>query len=237
MSAARTILLLRPEPEAAAFADALEARLPGRFRAVAAPPFVIENRSAAIDLDGVQCFAFTSAHAVRGFDMPAGPPSLPAWCVGSATAAAARAAGFVAISADGDAAALVRLIAGAWQPSGGDVLYLRGAHVAGDLAGQLRTCGVAVREAVVYDQPARPLPEPARALLAAGAADVVAIFSARGARLFAAAAESAGWPLGTSVVVAISTAADAALGGLGVARRVVAERPDRYGMLEALATI
>ena len=39
MAETPTILLFRPEPEAAVFAAALEARLPGRFRAVAAPVF------------------------------------------------------------------------------------------------------------------------------------------------------------------------------------------------------
>jgi uroporphyrinogen-III synthase len=235
MTEARTILLFRPEAEAAAFAAALDACWPGRFRAVAAPLFTIEPLPAAIDLDGVQGLAFTSAHAVAAVGGAA--TGLPAWCVGPRTAAAARAAGLAAVAADGDVAALARLVAAAWRPGAGKVLYLRGRHAAGDLAGRLRAAGVAVRERVVYDQPTRPLPAAARSLLAAGDAEVLAFFSARGARLFAAEARAAGWPLDAAAAVSIAGGADAGLAGLGLGRRVVAARPDRKGMLAAIGAL
>ncbi|HVH02170.1 MAG TPA: uroporphyrinogen-III synthase, partial [Amaricoccus sp.] len=74
-------------------------------------------------------------------------------------------------------------------------------------------------------------------LLAAGEAEVLGFFSARGARLFAAAAREAGWPLGGATALAIGGAAAAALDGLDVGRRVVAPTPDRAGMLAALAAL
>jgi uroporphyrinogen-III synthase len=234
MAEARTILLFRPEAEATGFAAALEARWPGRFRAVPAPPFAIEPLPAAIDLEGVQGLAFSSAHAVAVLAARGAPAGLPAWCVGPRTAAAARAAGLEAVSADGDVSALARLVAAAWRPGAGAVLYLRGRHAAGDLAARLRAAGVAVRERVVYDQPARPLPAAARGLLAAGDADVLAFFSARGARLFAVEARAAGWPLAAAAAVSIAAGTDAGLAGLGLGRRVVAARPDREGMLAAI---
>jgi uroporphyrinogen-III synthase len=237
MAEARTILLFRPEAEAADFAAALEARWPGRFRAVPAPPFAIEPLPAAVDLEGVQGLAFTSAHAVAALAAQRAPAGLPAWCVGSRTAAAARAAGLAAVSADGDVAALARLVAVASRPGAGAVLYLRGRHAAGDLAARLRAAGVAVRECVVYDQPERPLPAVARGLLAAGGADVLTFFSARGARLFAAEARTAGWPLAGTVAVSIASGVDAGLEGLGLGQRVVAARPDREGMLAAIARL
>jgi uroporphyrinogen-III synthase len=237
MAKARTILLFRPKPQAAAFAAALDARFPGRFRAVPAPIFAIEPLPVAVDLDGVQGLAFTSAHAVAAFAALGLASALPAWCVGAATAAAARAAGLAAVSADGDAAALARLVAGAWRPGAGEVLYLRGRHAAGDLAARLREAGVAVRDVVVYDQPPRPLQQEARALLAAGGADLLAFFSPRGARLFAAEAKAAGWPLGAVAAVSISAATDAGLEGLGIGQRTVAARPDQAGMLAALARL
>ena len=235
MAEARTVLLLRPEAEAAAFAAALEARAPGRFLAVPAPPFAIETLPGAIGLAGVQGLAFTSAHAVAAFAAQGLATGLPAWCVGPGTAAAARAAGLAATSAGGEVAALARLVAAAWRPGAGDVLHLRGRHAAGDLAGRLRAAGVATREAVVYDQPARPLPPEARRILAAGGAEALAFFSPRGARLFAAEARDAGWPLSAAAAVSISAAADAGLAGLGFARRVVAASPDREAMLAAIA--
>jgi uroporphyrinogen-III synthase len=236
MAEARTILLFRPEAQAAAFAAALEARFPGRFRPVPAPVFTIEPLPVAIDLDGVQGLAFTSAHAVSAFAALGVATALPAWCVGAATAAAARAAGLAAVSAGGDAAALVRLVAEAWRPGAGAVLHLRGRHAAGDLAGRLRDAGVPVRDLVVYDQPARPVPPAARAALAGGA-DLLAFFSPRGARLFAAEARVAGWPLGAAAAASISAATDAGLEGLGIGRRLVASRPDQPGMLAIIARL
>jgi uroporphyrinogen-III synthase len=235
MAEARTILLFRPEAQAAAFATALGARSPGRFRPVPAPVFAIEPLPVALDLDGVQGLAFTSAHGVAAFAALGLATALPAWCVGASTAAAARAAGLAAVSADRDAAALARLVAEAWRPHAGAVLHLRGRHAAGDLAARLRELGVAVRELVVYDQPARPVPPEARALLATGRADILAFFSPRGARLFATEARAAGWPLGGAAAVSMSTATDAGLEGLGVGRRVVAARPDQPAMLAAVA--
>ena len=119
----------------------------------------------------------------------------------------------------------------------GDVLYLRGAHAAGDLVARLREAGVPARDLVVYDQPARPVPPEARALLAAGGADLVAAFSPRGARLFAAEARAAGWPLDAASAVSISPATDAGLDGLGFGRRLVARRPDQPAMLAAIARL
>jgi uroporphyrinogen-III synthase len=235
MTEPRTILLVRPEPQAAAFAAALDARFPGRFRAVPAPVFAVETLPVAIGLEGVRGLAFTSVHGVEAAAAQRLPAGLPAFCVGAATAAAARAAGFAAVSADGDAAALARLVAQRWRPGDGDLLHLRGRHAAGALAARLREAGVPARELVVYDQPARPVPAEARAVLAAGGADVLAFFSPRGARLFAAQALEAAWPLGDAAAVSISAATDAALDGLGLGRRLVAARPDRPGMLAALA--
>lgn len=233
MPAPRTILIFRPYAGAAAFAAALEARRPGAFRAVAAPLFTIEPLPADVDAAGVAGVALTSAHAVPAAVQLELPHGTTAWCVGRETEAAARAAGLVAVSADGDAGALVRTIVAA-RPDGA-VLYLRGAHASADLVARLGSAGVTAREAVVYDQRATPLPAEAEALLASGAVDVAAFFSARGARLFSAAAEASGWRLDRTDAVSIGAGADAELAGLGFAGRRVAATPDRAGMLDAIA--
>jgi uroporphyrinogen-III synthase len=235
MAEARTILLFRPEAQAAAFAGALAEQWPGRFRAVAAPLTAIEFLPGPLDLAGVQGLAFTSANAVAAFAARGAAGGLPAWCVGGTTAAAARAAGLAAVAAGGDVAALARLIVAAHRPGTGEVLHLRGRHVAGDLVGMLEAAGVPARALVIYDQPARPLPAAARTLLEAGEAELLAFFSPRGAQRFAVEARSAGWPLGSATAVAISAATDAELDGLRLGRRIVAAAPDREGMLAALA--
>jgi uroporphyrinogen-III synthase len=237
MTEARTILVVRPEAQAAAFAAAIDARFPGRFRPVAAPVFGIEPLPVTIDLDGVQGLVFTSVHGVEAVAARRLTTELPAWCVGAATTAAARDAGFAAVSADGDAAALARLVAEMWRPGAGEVLHLRGRHATGDLVSRLEEAGVPARDLVVYDQPARPVPPEARTLLAAGGGDLLAFFSPRGARLFAAEARAAGWPLGAAMAVSISPATDAGLDGLELGRRCVAQRPDQPGMLAAIARL
>ena len=95
--------------------------------------------------------------------------------------------------------------------------------------------GVPARAAELYDQVACDLPPDARALLAEGRVDLIALFSARSARLFAAAARDAGWNLAPVTTVALSPAVDTALDGLGQARRLTAAEPTREGMLAALA--
>jgi uroporphyrinogen-III synthase len=234
--AARTLLLTRPRPQSLAFAAALEAALPGRFRPVIAPLLAIAPTLAEVDLGGIQGLIFTSANGVDQFAARCDERGLPAFCVGDMTAAAARAEGFSARSADGDVEALAALVAAANRPSGGAFLHVRGRHAAGDLVGRLAAAGVPALAVALYDQTRLPIGGEARALLAAGRADVLALFSPRTARLFAEAARHEGWNLGATVAVALSPAADAAL-DLTVADRRIASEPTRAGMLGALAAL
>jgi uroporphyrinogen-III synthase len=228
-----TLLLTRPQPQSEAFAAEVAARLPGRFRPIISPLLAIVTAGDPPRLGGIAALAFTSANGVAAYLDAGGPTSLPAYCVGPGTAAAAREAGFTARSADGDAAALAALI-GRERP--GPVLHLRGRHAAADLAALLEGRGIPARAAVVYDQRAVPPSPEARGLGEAGGLDVVTAFSPRSARLLAEAA--AGWRLDRTRGVAISAAADAPLAAfLPPARRVAAPRPDRDGMIEALARL
>jgi uroporphyrinogen-III synthase len=235
MAEPRTLLLTRPRAQSTDFARVLRDRLPGRFRPVVAPLIEIVPVAAELDLDGLQALLFTSANGVAQFAARSSDRSLPALCVGDITAEAARAAGFVAESADGDVIALARLAQARFRPGAGAYLHVRGRHAAGDLAGALAATGVSVRAAEIYDQAPRAMPAEAQALLAAARVDAVALFSPRSARIFAAAAREAGWPLADATAVALSSPADAALDGLGFGRRLVAAAPTREGMLAALA--
>jgi uroporphyrinogen-III synthase len=228
-----TLLLTRPAPQAEAFAADLAVRLPGRFRVVHAPSIAIVPTGTLPDLHDVSALAFTSAAGVRAYLEAGGAPSLPAYCVGRETAAAAAEAGFAARSADGDAAALAALIV---RERPGAVLHLRGRHAAADLATMLVAQGVPARSSILYDQQAIPPSPEVRPLGEAGEIDVVTAFSPRSARLLAAAARD--WRLDGTRSVAISAAADAPLDGLLPARRrLVAPSPDREGMLSALARL
>lgn len=133
------VLVLRPSPGAEKTAARLGAL---GFRPISSPLLRYERvaRIASADLQGVQAVALTSAAAARAAaeDVAAGlaPRSLfelPVYCVGDATAAAARRAGFRdAHSAAGDAAALSAALA-ALDPRAGALLHLRGVDVAAPL--------------------------------------------------------------------------------------------------------
>lgn len=227
-----TLLLTRPQPQAEAFAAELDRRLPGRFRPVFAPMLEIAPRPGPLELEGYAALTFTSANAVRIFTGRHPGRGLPAFCVGSSTEEAARAAGFRTRSADGDAHALARLLA---AEAPGPVLHLRGAHAAADLAALIAPLrsDLPLRDQIIYDQLARPLDAATDAAGQAGRFDAVALFSPRSARLFAEAA--GGWDLARTATVAISQAADLRLAALRPARRLIAGHPSREGMIAALA--
>lgn len=224
-----TLLLTRPEKQSRAFASELERRLPRRFRVLISPVLAIQPRQDPIDVANSALLAFTSANAVEAFAALCPDRSLLAFCVGASTQATARALGFRTCSADGDARALARLIA---AESAGPILHLRGAQAAVSLLELLP--GRMIREHVVYDQvPLPPTPE-AAAAGRTGRLDVLTVFSPRSGRLLAEAAR--GWDLRRATSVAISEAANGALGALP-ARRLVAESPSREGMVASLARL
>lgn len=236
MTRPQSLLLTRPEAASRDFAAALEAALPGRFEAVIAPVMGIEARAdVALDLDGVQALLFSSANGVACLAARTARRDLPAWCVGDLTARAAREAGFAALSASGDVAALAALARAETRPGAGVLLHVRGEHAAGDLAGALAADGIAVRAAEIYRQVPCAITGDVAARLDTGGIAVVALFSPRSARLFGAQARAAGWPLGGVTAVSLSGAADAALETCGFGRRMIADRPDRDAMIAALA--
>lgn len=154
-----------------------------------------------------------------------------AFCVGNRTAAAARAQGFTALSAEGEVGALAALILGAGIT--GPVLHLRGADTAGDLGGVLSKGGIETVSLIVYSQNPLPLSDAATVLLQSGAPILVPIFSPRSARLLAQALPKAA--TGPLWIVAISKAAAAEAAALSPAFMTIAAHPDGENMLHAVA--
>lgn len=179
---------------------------------------------------------FTSANGARVFAALSPRRDLPALCVGDATAAAARRAGFGDVrSAGGDARALADLarrsgIAAFLQP--------RGRDTAADLAGWLAASGQRVAEAVIYHAAEAPLaeppPAPVQAALASGGIGLVTAWSRRGARILAR--RLAGMParLDATDLLAISAAAARPLAAAGFRRSLVAAAPSGAAMLDAI---
>lgn len=223
-----SILITRPSDQAERFALTCRTRFGPDVDVAISPILRIETIPVTVDPARYRFLVLTSANAVAalaGGDVA----GMHAYCVGERTAEAAFDAGLAAVSASGDASALVRLLAEA-SPEG-QGLYVRGEHVSTEMTAQLLAAGIHVDEIVAYRQVAQPLGEEARLLLKGGRPVVLPLFSVRSAQLLAEAARSAVAPLR---LVSISDAVDAAWRG-GVSDRRVAAAPDAAAMLDEIA--
>lgn len=235
MSAAPTVLVTRPAGEAGPFAARLSA---AGWRPILWPLLEIAPTGEPPDLADAQAALLTSANAARAVAGRLVNLRPRALCVGAATARAAEAAGFAAETpgAAGDGAALAAWAAARLDPADGPLVFLRGAEIAGDPAGDLRAAGFTVREQVVYAaRPATAAPPAVDAALREGTVDAAAFFSPRAAATFAAL--SAPWraALAGASAAAISPAAARPLSGLGFARVTAAARPDAAAVEALLA--
>jgi uroporphyrinogen-III synthase len=165
------------------------------------------------------------AEAAVALDLPKG---MRAWCVGARTAEVARAGGFDAVSAEGDAEALVALILS--SSVRGELLHLRGEHARGDIAPRLRAAGRDARDTVVYRQEERVLSDEARSVLGAEQRVVLPVYSPRSAAILVAQGPFAA-PLH---VIAISREAARAAKGLKGAVISEIDNPNGQSMLSAI---
>jgi uroporphyrinogen-III synthase len=216
---APAILLTRPLAQSRRFAALL-----GRECLIApllAPVFL------AADLPGHAAVILTSETGAQAAARLVAPGL--AFCVGDRTAEVARALGFQARSAAGDAEALIQSILAAPDP--GPLLHLRGREARGEIAARLTALGRPTQEAIVYAQEPQPLTPAAIAALQGQGPVILPLFSPRSATLFAAEARRIGAKAPLRVV-AMSPAVREAAARLG-ASCLVAARPDAKSMAEA----
>jgi uroporphyrinogen-III synthase len=244
------ILVTRPQPDNEATAASLRAR---GFDVLLAPTLRFEPVASpddpAADYAGV---IITSANALRAVEpqlAERGLLGLPLFAVGERTASAARRAGFgTVISADGDAADLCDLVvakAGKFaevkksKKSGKarPLLYLAGAELSRDLAGELARHGIEVITRITYRMVASPgLPREACDAIAANQVEAVLHYSARSARAFLDAIRAAGVEISALAVrqCCISAAVAAILREAGATQVTVASSPDENALLGML---
>lgn len=220
------LLLTRPEAQSRRFAAEAARVLPPHERLIAPLSEIVPWPVDPAVFEGATGVILTSTNAV-----PALPalPGLTAWCVGPATAAAARAVGLEARDVGGDAVAMIETLAR--EAPRGPLVWAAGRDIARDLGAALP--GLALRRVTAYAAEARDWPPGLVASLRASgdASRVIApLFSPRAARLF-----TAQWGPDTPLprLVAISPACAAALPAPGATR--IAATPDAGGMLRALA--
>ncbi len=232
------ILVTRPRGEADLFAVALAMR--GHDAVVAPLLDIVVDDAPPLDLAGVQAVLFTSANGVRAFAHTQKRRDLKAFCVGDATAAAARNAGFGAVeSASGDVETLAALVQKRLDPKDGTLIHATGTAVAGDLAGVLGAEGFDVRRVQLYRaDTATKLPDDAAEALRHGRIDVVTFFSPRTAEIFARLVHEAGLGDKLARVTALALAPSA----LEIAREqgcrfkaaIAADQPNETALLEAV---
>ena len=239
------VLVTRPHPDNEATAKALHAR---GFEALLAPMLRFEPLPFQDNDADFGAIVVTSASAIRAVAPQLANSrllKLPLYAVGGHTADAAREAGFATvISADKDASALRDLVV-ADLPKNlsrkkrkqAVLLYLAGADLARDLAGELGERGLNVVTATTYRMVALPtLPRDTCAAFRANDVEAVLHYSGRTARAFVEAVRSDGLEVSALALpqCCISATVAAVLREAGAMRVMVAASPDEIGLLGAL---
>jgi uroporphyrinogen-III synthase len=226
------VLLTRPLAQSQEFAAALADRFDDALHPVISPLMEVELLTPDLPPEDFVGVIFTSATGVEASVPFAGRLPTLAYCVGARTAKVARAAGFTAISADGNADALVDLIIA--RPPGGRLLHLRGEETRGEVAERLTTAGIGTVSMIVYRQRPLPLTGKALELLANTGVVIVPLFSPRSAALMSGLV-----PVDhrADVYVAAMSRAVADAVRFRNGRLIVAARPDAAAMLDALAKL
>ena len=219
-----TVLITRPEPDGAAFAEALRRAAPGPWRAVLSPLGRIAWGPPPDPPEGAD-LVLTSRNALRA--LRGDGAGRRAWCVGPGTARAAREAGLEVAGWAPDAEALLETLL-AERPEA--LFHARGEPARIDLSGRLRAAGLRVDEAVAYRQEAVAPSEEALSALRRGGV-LAPVFSPLGAARLSRAAAGAAPGLR---VVALGPAVAEAVEIEG-ARTSLCARPDAAAMLDALA--
>jgi uroporphyrinogen-III synthase len=232
------VLLTRPHADSEPLAAALRQR---GVEALIEPLLGIDMvPGPPVDLDGVQALLATSANGVRAFAAREAGRWLPVYAVGDATARNAREAGFGSVeSASGDVDALAELVRRRLDPGAGALLHVAGTAVAGDLAGRVEAAGFRYRRVVLYRARKADRLSPAAVRAIRGReVDGVVLFSPRTADTFVALVAEAGSTEACRRLTAfcLSDAVAAKAGTVAWNRIVVARRPDRAAMVEAICT-
>ena len=177
------LLMTRPRGASARFVAQLPDAVRDRVTVCISPLMGIEPLAAPVDWQDAAGVIFTSANAVDVLSDDDQRRDLPAYCVGDATARAARARGWSAREMGGKADALVAGLLAAPDP--GPLLHLGGVHTRGNIVERLRQAGRSARAQAIYDQVAIPLSEAAHRSLRGTRPVIAPIFSPRTARHFA----------------------------------------------------
>jgi uroporphyrinogen-III synthase len=237
------ILVTRPHPDDETTAASLRAR---GFEVLLAPMLRFEPVAVDDDEDlRYGAVIVTSANALRGIGGQLKASKLlklPLFAVGEHTAAAARGIGFeTVISAKGDAATLRDLVLASVKAKtlkkASPLLYLAGADLARDLAGELGERGFTVVVRTTYRMvPLSSLPRETCDAFAANGVEAVLHYSGRSARAFLEAVRASGVEISALAIpqCCISAAVASIVRDAGATQVMVAASPDENALFELL---
>ena len=237
------VLVTRPHPDSEITAEALRGR---GFEVLLAPMLRFEPVAflddAEVDYGAVIA---TSANALRAIEPQLAVSrltKLPLFAVGERTASLARKAGFsTVIVAQGDAAGLRDLVLESVRAralkKASVLLYLAGADLSRDLAGELGERGFSVVTQTTYRMiPVASLPRAVCDAFAGNAVEAVLHYSRRSARAFLEAVRADGVEISALAIphCCISPAVATILRDAGANQVMVAASPDEKALFEAL---
>ncbi|WP_420131311.1 uroporphyrinogen-III synthase [Rhodopseudomonas sp.] len=236
------LLVTRPQPDNDATAAALRAK---GHDVLLAPMLRFEPLPFPDDPDAAYTGVIvTSANALRAIADQSGFSrllKLPLFAVGKHTARAARESGFTdVIVADGDAAKLRLKVADSLRgkkKTAGALLYLAGADLSRDLAGELRQDGFDVVMQTTYRMvPVPTLPTSVCDDFAANRIDAVLHYSRRSARAFVEATRASGIEISALAIpqCCLSEQVSDVVREAGATQVMVARTPDEPALFEAL---
>ena len=237
------VLVTRPNPDDETTASALRAR---GFEVLRAPMLRFEPVAFRDDEEArYGAVIVTSANALRGIAPHLKGNrllKLPLFAVGEHTASAARGIGFEKIiPANGDATALRDLVLASVKAKelkkSSTLLYLAGADLARDLAGELGERGFSVVTHTTYRMvPLSSLPRETCDAFAANQVEAVLHYSRRSARAFLEAARAAGVEISALAIpqCCISDAVASIVRDAGATQVMVAASPHENALFEVL---
>ena len=237
------VLVTRPHPDDETTAASLRAR---GFEVLLAPMLRFEPVAVDDDEDlRYGAVIATSANALRGIERQLKGNELlklPLFAVGEHTAAAARSIGFeTVISANGDAASLRDLVLATVKSKAlkkaSPLLYLAGADLARDLAGELGERGFTIVTRTTYRMvPLSGLPRETCDAFAANGVEAVLHYSRRSARAFLESVRAAGVEISALAIpqCCISAAVASIFRDAGATQVMVAASPDENALFELL---
>ncbi len=231
------ILITRPRIDAEPFALAIRAL--GHDPVIEPLIEIAMLMGAPLDLNGVQALVLTSANGARAAAQRTTARDIVVVAVGTATATAARVAGFrnVSVSSGEGVEALAAFVRMTLRSVDGALIHPTSGIAAGDLAGALRSHGFTVRRETIYEARAvEHLSGAVVAELSAGLIDAAAFFSPRTAGLFAELVGDEGLEAacGRMTAICLSPAVASALTPLRFEAVKVAEKASTEAMLEQI---